>query len=174
LKRQLWEVGCFRPPMLKAVISSRKSTQVQKRPRFPLNRHPLPKQCPATPPLCYSVIRMGMFDKKVSLFLFSKQEKRYSRLNVATPTYMASRRARNGTHSLGLYYASDNNKNSPRLTRLPFSTKYVTHQLCNICNGLRCGVVDSTLGYMGNKFESEHRLFSHHSASAFSKLRSLS
>jgi len=39
----------------------------------------------------------------------------------------------------------------------------------------RCGVVGSTLafGSIGHVFESEHRLFSHHSASAFSKLRSL-
>jgi len=38
-----------------------------------------------------------------------------------------------------------------------------------------CGVVGSTLafGSTGRGFESEHRLFSHHSASAFSKLRSL-
>jgi len=38
-----------------------------------------------------------------------------------------------------------------------------------------CGVVGSTLafGSIGRGFESEHRLFSHHSASAFSKLRSL-
>jgi len=37
----------------------------------------------------------------------------------------------------------------------------------------RCGVVGSTLafGFIGHGFESEHRLFSHHSASAFSKLR---
>jgi len=39
----------------------------------------------------------------------------------------------------------------------------------------RCGVVGSTLafGSIGHGFESEHSLFSHHSASAFSKLRSL-
>jgi len=39
----------------------------------------------------------------------------------------------------------------------------------------RCGVVGSTLtfGSIGRGFESEHRFFSHHSASAFSKLRSL-
>jgi len=39
----------------------------------------------------------------------------------------------------------------------------------------RCGVVGSTLafGSIGNGFESEHRLFSHHGASPFSKLRSL-
>jgi len=39
----------------------------------------------------------------------------------------------------------------------------------------RCDVVGSTLafGSIGHGFESEHRLFSHHSASAFSKLRSL-
>jgi len=39
----------------------------------------------------------------------------------------------------------------------------------------RCGVVDSTLafGSIGHGFESEHSLFSHHGASAFSKLRSL-
>jgi len=40
----------------------------------------------------------------------------------------------------------------------------------------RCGVVGSTLAfdpYMGHGFESEYRIFSHHSASAFSKLRSL-
>jgi len=39
----------------------------------------------------------------------------------------------------------------------------------------RRGVVCSTLafGSIGHGFESEHRLFSHHSASAFSKLRSL-
>jgi len=39
----------------------------------------------------------------------------------------------------------------------------------------RCGVVGSTLafGFIGHGLESEHRLFSHHSASAFSKLRSL-
>jgi len=39
----------------------------------------------------------------------------------------------------------------------------------------RCGVMGSTLtfGSIGHGFESEHRLFSHHSASAFSKLRSL-
>jgi len=39
----------------------------------------------------------------------------------------------------------------------------------------RCGVVDSTLafGSMGHGFESEHLLFSHHGASASSKLRSL-
>jgi len=36
----------------------------------------------------------------------------------------------------------------------------------------RCGVVDSTLAF-GHGFESEHRLFSYHGASAFSKLRSL-
>jgi len=37
------------------------------------------------------------------------------------------------------------------------------------------GVVGSTLafGSIGHGFESEHRLFSHHGASAFSKLRSL-
>jgi len=37
------------------------------------------------------------------------------------------------------------------------------------------GVVDSTLasGSIGHGFQSEHRLFSHHGASAFSKLRSL-
>jgi len=36
------------------------------------------------------------------------------------------------------------------------------------------GVVGSTLafGFISHGFESEHRLFSHHSASAFSKLRS--
>jgi len=40
---------------------------------------------------------------------------------------------------------------------------------------VRCGVVGSTLalGSIGHGFESEHRLFSHHGASAFSKLRSL-
>jgi len=39
----------------------------------------------------------------------------------------------------------------------------------------RCGVVGSTpaFGSIGHGFESEHRLFSHHGASAFSKLRSL-
>jgi len=39
----------------------------------------------------------------------------------------------------------------------------------------RRGVVGSTLafGSIGHGFESEHRLFSHHSASAFSKLKSL-
>jgi len=39
----------------------------------------------------------------------------------------------------------------------------------------RCGVVGSTLafGSIGHGFEYEHRLFSHHGASAFSKLRSL-
>jgi len=39
----------------------------------------------------------------------------------------------------------------------------------------RCGVVGSTLafGSIGHGFQSEHRSFSHHSASAFSKLRSL-
>jgi len=39
----------------------------------------------------------------------------------------------------------------------------------------RCGVVDRTLGFgsIGHGFESEHRLFSHHGSSAFSKLRSL-
>jgi len=39
----------------------------------------------------------------------------------------------------------------------------------------RCGVVGSTIavGSIGHGFESEHRLLSHHSASAFSKLRSL-
>jgi len=39
----------------------------------------------------------------------------------------------------------------------------------------RFGVVGSTLafGSMGHGFESEHGLFYHHSASAFSKLRSL-
>jgi len=38
-----------------------------------------------------------------------------------------------------------------------------------------CGVVGSTLafGSVGHGFESEHRLFSHHGASAFSKLRLL-
>jgi len=38
----------------------------------------------------------------------------------------------------------------------------------------RCGIVGSTLafGSIGHGFESEHRLFSHHSALAFSKLRS--
>jgi len=37
------------------------------------------------------------------------------------------------------------------------------------------GVVGSTLafGFIGHVFESENRLFSHHGASAFSKLRSL-
>jgi len=40
----------------------------------------------------------------------------------------------------------------------------------------RCGVVGSTLafGFIGHGFESEHRIFSHHGASACSKLRSLS
>jgi len=40
---------------------------------------------------------------------------------------------------------------------------------------LVCGVVGSRLafGSISHGFESEHRLFSHHSASAFSKLRSL-
>jgi len=49
-----------------------------------------------------------------------------------------------------------------------------------VCSDLvgRCGVVTvvvSTLafGSMGHGFEPEHRLFSHHGASAFSKLRSL-
>jgi len=39
----------------------------------------------------------------------------------------------------------------------------------------RCGVVGSTLafGSIGHGFESEHSLFSYHSVSAFSKLRSL-
>jgi len=39
----------------------------------------------------------------------------------------------------------------------------------------RCGVVGSTLAFesIGHEFESEHRLFSHYGASAFSKLRSL-
>jgi len=39
----------------------------------------------------------------------------------------------------------------------------------------RRGVVGSTLafGSIGHGFESEHRSFSHHGASAFSKLRSL-
>lgn len=39
----------------------------------------------------------------------------------------------------------------------------------------RCGVVGSTLafGSTGRGFDPEHRYFSHHSASAFSKLRSL-
>jgi len=39
----------------------------------------------------------------------------------------------------------------------------------------RCGVVGSTFAFasIGHGFESEHRLFSHHGASAFSKLRSL-
>jgi len=38
-----------------------------------------------------------------------------------------------------------------------------------------CGVVGSTLAFVsiGHGFESEHHLFSHHSASAFSKLKSL-
>jgi len=41
--------------------------------------------------------------------------------------------------------------------------------------GCSCGVVSSTLafGSIGLGFESEHRLFSHHIASAFSNLRSL-
>jgi len=47
----------------------------------------------------------------------------------------------------------------------------------NLANNLvgRRGVVGSTLafGSIGHGFESEHRLFSHHAASAFSKLRSL-
>jgi len=45
-----------------------------------------------------------------------------------------------------------------------------THQLVG-----RCSVVNSTLafGSIGHGFESEHRLFSHHGASAFSRLRSL-
>jgi len=39
----------------------------------------------------------------------------------------------------------------------------------------RCGVVGSTLAYgsIVHGFESEHRLFSHHGASDFIKLRSL-
>jgi len=39
----------------------------------------------------------------------------------------------------------------------------------------RCGVMGSTLafGSVDHGFESEHRSFSHHGASAFSKLRSL-
>jgi len=39
----------------------------------------------------------------------------------------------------------------------------------------RCGVVGITLafGSISHGFESENRLFSHHGASAFSKLRSL-
>jgi len=39
----------------------------------------------------------------------------------------------------------------------------------------RCGVVGSKLafGSIGRRFKSEHCLFSHHSVSAFSKLRSL-
>jgi len=39
----------------------------------------------------------------------------------------------------------------------------------------RCGVLGSTLafGSIGHEFEAEHRLFSYHGASAFSKLRSL-
>jgi len=49
--------------------------------------------------------------------------------------------------------------------RLPITTTTVRH----------CGVVGSTLafGSIDHGFESEHRLFSHHGASAVSKLRSL-
>jgi len=45
----------------------------------------------------------------------------------------------------------------------------------NLIHVGRCGVVGSTLafGSIGHGFESEHHLFSHHGASAFSKLRSL-
>jgi len=56
--------------------------------------------------------------------------------------------------------------------------KHVLNSHVDDCdnNVRRCGVVGSTFafGSIGRGFESEHRLFSHHGASAFSKLRSLS
>jgi len=44
---------------------------------------------------------------------------------------------------------------------------------CKVMHVRRCGEVGSTLafGSIGHGFESEHHLFSHYSASAFSKLR---
>jgi len=55
---------------------------------------------------------------------------------------------------------------------IPLNHKF--SQMSHIFVG-RCGVVGSTLafGSIGHGFESEHFLFSHHGASAFSKLISL-
>jgi len=52
---------------------------------------------------------------------------------------------------------------------------YIYIYICYIVLVRLCGVVGSTLAieFIVQGFESEHRLFSHHSASAFSKLRSL-
>jgi len=50
-----------------------------------------------------------------------------------------------------------------------------THKTKKVCGTYGVYIVGSTLAFrsIGLGFESEHRLFSHHSASAFSKLRSL-
>jgi len=55
------------------------------------------------------------------------------------------------------------------------SSEHITELTEHYTAQKRCGLVGSTLafGSIGHGLESEHRLFSHHGASAFSKLRSL-
>jgi len=63
-----------------------------------------------------------------------------------------------------------------RVLRYRFKTDEYTQYIYIAYSFLRCcGVVSITLasGSIGHGFESEHRLFSHHRASAFSKMRSL-
>jgi len=69
--------------------------------------------------------------------------------------------------------------NSRKLAALLFNCR-ISANKCPIVDAIdatshfvgRCGLVGSTLafGSIGHVFETEHRLFSHHSASAFSKL----
>jgi len=63
-------------------------------------------------------------------------------------------------------------RNRSRLKEMDATERYQADQTDRT---ERCGVVGSTLafGSIGHGFESKHRLFSHHGASAFSKLRTL-
>jgi len=63
---------------------------------------------------------------------------------------------------------------------IPYQFNLKTHRITilgshQVCQAENRGIVGSThaFGTIGHGFESEHRLFSHHIASAFSKLRSL-
>jgi len=66
--------GCAIPSLLNDVKTRRDSCTCMV--RFPGNSHSQPKQYPATPPICYSVMWMGMLDKKgLTFFYFPNRRK---------------------------------------------------------------------------------------------------
>jgi len=72
-------------------------------------------------------------------------------------------------------YWSRNSHSYCVVAYVEFIDLYTSCWMCAVYFVGCCGVVVSILAFrsIGHGFESEHRLFSHHEASAFSKLRSL-